>query len=214
VGQGVTERGWVGERLRVANGALHSEPRLVGVTPEPENPRQHDASCDLLIEPEPDERRASTRIDLGAHHPLDVSPRVRLIAQVMIRRSHHPIRDRQGGRVGILQHEGVKSLAHGEGGAVLASIRVVNPKLPQRPQLVFGVAERFGEAESRGTGPPGRGNCTFGKQQRRAERGLQLHLAADIDWHPTCQRSEHLFDAATAFVYHWQLQPERDRCDG
>ena len=68
----------------------------------------------------------------------------------------------------------------------LASVRVVSPKLPQRSQLVFGVAERFGEAESRGTGLPGRGDCTFGKQQRRAQRGLQLHLAAGIDWRLTC----------------------------
>jgi len=56
------------------------------------------------------------RIDIGAHHPLDVSPGVRLIAQVMIRHPHHPIRDRQVGRVGMFQREGVKSSGHGEGG--------------------------------------------------------------------------------------------------
>jgi hypothetical protein len=83
-----------------------------------------------------------------------------------------------------MRREAVKSLCHGEGGGELASVRVVNPKLPQHSQLVFGVAERFGEAESHGTGLPGRRGCTLGKQQRRAQRGLQLHLAAGSDWRP------------------------------
>ena len=102
----------------------------------------------------------------------------------------------------MLQREGVKSLGHGESGGVLAGVRAMNPNLPQCSQLVFGVAERFGEAESRGTGLPGRGGCTFGKQQRRAQRGLQLHLAAGIDRRLTSQPSERLFDAATAFLDH------------
>jgi len=81
----------------------------------------------------------------------------------MIRHSDHSIRDRQDRRVGLLQREGVKFFGYGESGGVLASVRAMNPGLPQRVQLVFCVAERFGEAESRSTGLPGRGDCTFGK---------------------------------------------------
>ena len=142
------------------------------------------------------------RIDLGAQHPLDISPSIRLITEVMIRRPDHPIRDTQVGRVGMLQREGVKFLGHGEGGGVPARIVAMNPKLPQRPQLILGIAERFGKAESRGRSLPSLGGCTSGIQQRCAERGLQLHLIAGIDWRLRCQQSERLFDAATAFIDH------------
>ena len=64
-------------------------------------PRQHDAACDVLIEPEPDERAAPLLIDLGAQYSLNMSPGIRLITEVMIRRSDHPIRDRQGARGGM-----------------------------------------------------------------------------------------------------------------
>src|SRR6266478_7950345 len=99
----------------------------------------------------------------------------------MIRHPDHSIRDRQDGRGGMLQREGVKFLGYGESSGVPAGVRAMDPSLPQRVQLVIGVAERFGEAESHSTGPPSRGNRTFSKQQRRAQRGLQLHLAAGIN---------------------------------
>src|SRR5260370_14930791 len=77
VGQGVTQRRPVTERLRSADGALHSPPRLVGEPPQPEDPRQHDAPCDILIEPEPDEPGPPLLIDLGPHYPRGLSPRIR-----------------------------------------------------------------------------------------------------------------------------------------
>jgi len=107
----------------------------------------------------------------------------------------------------MLQCEGVKLLGYSESGGVLAGVRAMNPNLPQCFQLVFGVAERFGKAQSRGRGLHRRGDCTFGKQQRRAQRGLQLHLAAGIDRRVTFQSSERLFDAATAFLDQGQLHP-------
>jgi hypothetical protein len=182
VWQRVIQGGRVGERLCIADGPLHGAPRLVGEPPEPENPCQHDASYDPLIEPEPNESRPWLRIDIGAQHTFDMTQGIRVIAQVMVRCPDHPIRGRQVGRIGMHQHERVKSFGNGEIRGVSSRIISMNPKRPQRPQLVLGVAERFGKAESRVRGLPSLWSCTFGKKQRHAERRLQLHLTAGNRW--------------------------------
>ena len=132
----------------------------------------------------------------------------------MIRHTNDAISDRQGGRVAMVQRDHLKFLGQREGGDVLAGVGVVNPEFPQCSQLLFGVAEAFGEAERRGAGLPGRRNRALGKQQRRAQSGPQLHLGAGLDRRLRCQRRQYQFNAGTAFVDHWQPQPERDRRDG
>src|SRR5215472_14410719 len=109
-----------------------------------------------------------------------MTPSIRLVPPEMVRDADHSLADQPIVRVGILPREGGKPLGYGKGGAVLTGVVAINPKSPQRPQLVLGVAERFGEVECRGTGLLDLRRRAVGKQQRCAQSGLELHLAARV----------------------------------
>jgi len=148
------------------------------------------------------------RIDVVAQRALQMTPSLRLVSQVMVRDADHSLAAQPIVRVGMLPRDGVKPLGHGKGGAALIAVVAINPKPPQRPQLVLGVAERFGEAECCSAGSLDLRRRAVGKQQRCAQSSLELHLAARVPVRCRPESGERLHDPAAALLKQRQTHPK------
>src|SRR5215472_8820288 len=181
----------------------------LSVSPDPEIP--------AAIGPTQETRALPPAIDLKANNigPLDggdvvscytfeMAPRARLVAQIMLRDADHLLASQPIERLGAFRSENREPLRQGQSNAMPTARRVKEPKAPERAQPILGIIKAFRKLEGL---CPGRanlgnniGNLASVKCQRRAERRVELHLAARVPARSRSKSGERLLGAAAALL--------------
>ena len=151
---------------------------------------------------------------MASQHPFDVTPRIRLIPPIMEGEADHSVGDRQVDRVGLVFRQVAESLSQRESGSKLAAVHAVDPKPPERPQLVLEVGKPLGDLKSPSAGRFGLVRRTSREQQRRAKRRTELHLAVGIGKRCGRRDGERLFGAPSTLLDQGRLHPQRHRGRG
>ena len=119
-----------------------------------------------------------------------MTPRTRLVAQMVLRRADHPRADQLIVRVGPVRSQSIEPLRQCHSDAMPTAGGVEDPQARERAQLVLGIVKALRKLE----GPcPGRGDLRTGNAsgiyQRYAQCGVELHFAVRVRAWATAQGS-------------------------
>ena len=199
--------------VRLLDAGFGCPHRLIRKSLQPQNPRKVDVRHHAMVDRKVNERRLLIGSELVGQRSLEVTPRARLVAQMVLCNADHPLTHRAIVRVAgtLTRRSGTFPPEQARPGA--DPYDVEQPEAPYGAQPVFGSSKALGKFESPRAGSGDFRHVTIGGYKACAQRCMELHRAARVPVSSGRDSSEGLAHAAKALLDQRQLNPKRHSGD-